>query len=1338
MTASQLFFVGVGIVKEAEAGNFCTFESIDYRYEPKTGVLLSSSPKSPRGGQVTFASQKIESSGSAVGIDVTVTVLYDPNTDENPGQYDSSTSCKINGFVNILDSGKNIVTKQPIKLAIKLDNLKTEQKGASFQLTGTFPISSFATVLTDATATAIKASDKGSSYTLDFYTVEEQQITRPNKVANNQLALKSCNGKTQVCGELASGGGVIVSTDELVVPISQAKLALRITAGTNQDIIPKDRRGKEAQNFFRIYKNMPSFNIGTAVLPEAPKERSLGITKGDPTHSSRFVLDDSSLSPKNLISVFSGAFNTKIPYDKSPNSIGCTNDTLTYVNATVLNNSTQKYLWCNFRPKAQIDNFEPIKMDGSTKLPLNLNFGDYSNFSQLLVNVIEISCDDKGENCDPETEDKNNVFNVAPGMLLDPAAWTDSTWAGFVGNLGIEPSLVDIIKRWWTGLPITFSAVQKVNVIVYSNQKGWENNKDKDTPTWVPEPKDVSGEAQIKNSSVGQTLYEFIIRIISSIITYLMDAIYGIFAFLIVPIIKALLLVRPYQDRFVNVIYPGWLILRNLANIFFIVSLLVVGLRILFQQSAAGAARSFIIRLMLMALLVNFSLVISQGFVGIADTVQSQFFPANSRVLEALGQKLMVDPLKTFRSTTISDTGAFNNKDAELSLSSTLKPLVLLMLSVAAFFAFVAVAAFLAVRLVVLWVLYMVSPIAYVGFVMDETKGYAKKWWNEFFKYLIMTPVLAFFLNIAALSATLFSGNSSSLFPVDQGIAGDVVANALTTITHFITLGFIFAGMKFALSSGTIGSKTIVNYAQKGFNAVMTKPAKWAADATRSAAKTQWGRRFKGGMLDPFAHVEAYKELRDEKTKQAIDKRIASKANKLTPKGMQKDKLRALKYMLRGGSFATDNMSAEKSALEEKASILTQKEKAAMEDRYTTGSATLEENQKLLELLKNGNISKKAAQEKIIKGIDDQTAELEKERDTQVSKLRRDSEAADKKGDTDLADSFKEELEKQKEQYNDRIGHLASAKKAVQDRIDESSGDDILFDEGLKAEIGFAFDSEKFQSDLKDEIAKVNQDKLSLETNELLKKKYGLEFMDVNESKKLLDKAREIDKSISDHIMPADLVVRNARLAREAEAAKNIAHLEGEELRLAFAKAMEDNNMDLAAAIGKKVAQEGEFDELLKMNGYKNNVEDFHKFINKSLASLGPSVRAQVGSEISSLAEKNGDMAIGKAYQVSNGHLTSRNMQEHERKVNSSLAKKAPGDVVKMKPNEMAKQNASGGHSLFQGIIDNFSRMNPDKLRDLKKKMSAETASFITKSDNFQYLSPAAKAAVIEAAGKYR
>lgn len=1316
MTASQLFFVGVGIVKEAEAAeSSCQVINRNFTLQASKSLVKSNSS--------TF--------------DIYTRIDTNGQCDTTPNKFDFA--------IYLYDRNSSIATT--------ITRLDLTGLVGDIRIKGTY----------DPATKAYYAYQPDVSIS-NFYKDRNIEITDIPKYRmysypwNNEL--------NDYVNLYSPAEGLLLNLDkalpEETTPINVDANVQKNTAGSllsNKDTVPFDEiwfrvniSGDEADKFKNFYRIS---NDGYIAVPKKPTG---GRTQGERENEVKKLSDFQiptvvGLSDKSSV-------NTLL--------IGSPGSYLSY-RGIGSNYSTVAYL---LGQTSRVKNFkfvnieETLKKDKEICAPSPISTTQYVCSGSKVQEVIggQINSLDKTKLADlkiplsldglrkagvSSSKDGDiKILNILPTLVLE-SDWKQ--WAAAVAVLSATNGGASPIYTQNYFSPAGFSyaldqnpdgspGVQKIYFQIYKDQATLEANKDAVIPELVPEYKDVvTGNTQSSGSKdLKTTLYDFVIRIISIVITFLMDAIYGIFAFLVVPIIKALLLVRPYQDRFVNVIYPGWLILRNLANIFFIVSLLVVGLRILFQQSAAGAARSFIIRLMLMALLVNFSLVISQGFVGIADTVQSQFFPANSRVLEALGQKLMVDPLKTFRSTTANDTAQFDTTNAQTSLSSTLKPLVLLMLSVAAFFAFIAVAAFLAVRLVVLWVLYMVSPIAYVGFVMDETKGYAKQWWNEFFKYLIMTPVLAFFLNIAALSATLFSGNSSSLFPVDQGIAGDVVANALTTITHFITLGFIFAGMKFALSSGTIGSKTIVNYAQKGFNAVMTKPAKWAADATRSAAKTQWDRRFKGGMLDPFAHVEAYKELRDEKTKQAIDKRIASKANKLTPKGMQKDKLRALKYMLRGGSFATDNMSAEKSALEEKASILTQKEKAAMEDRYTTGSATLEENQKLLELLKNGNISKKAAQEKIIKGIDDQTAELEKERDTQVSKLRRDSEAADKKGDTDLADSFKEELEKQKEQYNDRIGHLASAKKAVQDRIDESSGDDILFDEGLKAEIGFAFDSEKFQSDLKDEIAKVNQDKLSLETNELLKKKYGLEFMDVNERKKLLDKAREIDKSISDHIMPAALGVRNARLAREAEAAKNIAHLEGEELRLAFAKAMEDNNMDLAAAIGKKVAQEGEFDELLKMNGYKNNVEDFHKFINKSLASLGPSVRAQVGSEISSLAEKNGNMAIGKAYQVSNGHLTSRNMQEHERKVNSSLAKKAPGDVVKMKPNEMAKQNASGGHSLFQGIIDNFSRMNPDKLRDLKKKMSAETASFITKSDNFQYLSPAAKAAVIEAAGKYR
>ncbi|HEX3095804.1 MAG TPA: hypothetical protein VHQ20_01655, partial [Patescibacteria group bacterium] len=334
----------------------------------------------------------------------------------------------------------------------------------------------------------------------------------------------------------------------------------------------------------------------------------------------------------------------------------------------------------------------------------------------------------------------------------------------------------------------------------------------------------TTNPTEAKAGTVAQTLYAFVVRVISVLITWLQSIIYRIFAYIIVPILKALLSVRPYQDTFVNIIYPGWLILRNLANIFFIVALLVVGLRILFQQSQSSTARGFIIRLIIMALLVNFSLVIAQGVVGIADTVQAQFLPKDSRVIEALGAKLMVEPLKAFRASVAGDSAAFTAPEAELSLADTLKPIILLMLSVAAFWSFVALAGFLMVRLVVLWILYLTSPIAYVGFVMEETRGYAKRWWREFIRYTTITPVLVFFLNIAALMATVFASTNNSLFSFGDGsTSSDIVIGSLTILTHFIVLGVMFAGMKFAMSSGTYGSKAIVDFAQKGFKNTLTK-----------------------------------------------------------------------------------------------------------------------------------------------------------------------------------------------------------------------------------------------------------------------------------------------------------------------------------------------------------------------------------------------------------------------------------------------------------------------------------------------------------------------------------
>jgi hypothetical protein len=399
----------------------------------------------------------------------------------------------------------------------------------------------------------------------------------------------------------------------------------------------------------------------------------------------------------------------------------------------------------------------------------------------------------------------------------------------------------------------------------------------------------TTGSSELDSKSPTQTLYDFILRIISTIIIFLTGLIYKVFAFFVVPVINALLGVRPYQDAFVNIIYPGWLILRNLANIFFIVALLVVGLKILFQQSAATAARGFIMRLIIMALLVNFSLVIGQGIVGIADTVQSQFLPKNSRVIEALGTKLMVEPIQSFRNAV--GTNAEGNIEANATVGDIAKPIVLLVLAVAAFFSFLAIAAFLAMRIIALLVLYMISPVAYVGFVMDETKGYANRWWNEFLKYAFITPILVFFLNIAALVATVTSSNTGNVIKIGDGLADDLVAGGLTIISHFIVLGIIYAGMRVAMGSGVAGAKTIVDYAQKGFKNTFKKSAQWAGvgkDYLVDKAATKAGEKgYKGfekaitAVSKPVDFGKALKKAKLDDPKEAREKREAKRLGDL-------------------------------------------------------------------------------------------------------------------------------------------------------------------------------------------------------------------------------------------------------------------------------------------------------------------------------------------------------------------------------------------------------------------------------------------------------------------------
>jgi hypothetical protein len=311
------------------------------------------------------------------------------------------------------------------------------------------------------------------------------------------------------------------------------------------------------------------------------------------------------------------------------------------------------------------------------------------------INLDKSHRDSYGIN-EASDEGKVNTLYVIPFMGY--AAYTNPV-------LSNDASFVNLAK--------------KITVKVYADtEKGKAAYlADKDKP---PDTTDNTG-SQGSLTGSGSTLADILNRILTYYILAHVRIIYWAFSNVVAPLIESLLQVHPYQDVFVEAIYLGWQLIRNLCNIFFIVILLVIGLGTLFRLESYNY-KHLLVKVVIAALLVNFSLVFGQAVLGVADTVQQQFLPDSTNVIRALGSKLMVEPINKLTDSSNFSTG--NATTAGASFANLTKPIFALALALGAFFTFLALAAFLVIRIVALWILLLVSPLAYVANVLPQTASY--------------------------------------------------------------------------------------------------------------------------------------------------------------------------------------------------------------------------------------------------------------------------------------------------------------------------------------------------------------------------------------------------------------------------------------------------------------------------------------------------------------------------------------------------------------------------------------------------------------------------------------
>ena len=483
---------------------------------------------------------------------------------------------------------------------------------------------------------------------------------------------------------------------------------------------------------------------------------------------------------------------------------------------------------------------------------------------------------------------------TAAGNVIEAAAVKEGVGkaAAKTASVIAKKALVAVGTKWipiagwvWTGVDVAFyldtfsknsltlynTNAHNIYIQLYDLEAAAIEDKD------LPPPAEIRGQLEQEQKSKigspskpagdGSGLIGFVNTIIGVLISFLSEIIYVVFFTLIAPLIQAVLSIHTYTDAFAAVIYPGWELVRNVSNIFFIVALIAIGLATLFRLQSYQF-RHLLVQLIIAALLVNFSLVIGQAVLGIADTVQNQFLPSGGEGIRNISRHLMVENTRSIYDnfTAFSSRGYF---------ADSIQPLFFLALAAGSFMVFLAIAAFLVIRIVMLWILLMVSPIAYVAGILPATEHYRKEWWTTFLKYAFFTPIMAFFLNVAAYIATTYSQT-----PVLQKVLSDpqiigtdssVASFVFKVSSNIVLLVFLIVALKVSESFGIYGASAISNIAKKGIfapfqgGAFVGKAAgNWAKKQydkkTLDMARGNWFYRQAFKALHPVAFVKAIRE----------------------------------------------------------------------------------------------------------------------------------------------------------------------------------------------------------------------------------------------------------------------------------------------------------------------------------------------------------------------------------------------------------------------------------------------------------------------------------------------
>ena len=331
-------------------------------------------------------------------------------------------------------------------------------------------------------------------------------------------------------------------------------------------------------------------------------------------------------------------------------------------------------------------------------------------------------------------------------------------------------------------------------------------------------------------------------------------------------------------------VQTGFSVSLAIANLGFVLGIIIIAIATIIRNQTYGI-KQLLWKLVFMAILVNFGLVIMAPIVGFADSMSNYFINATSpssatggyesyvtTMAQAFAPQTMT-PADSVPSASCSSAAAGTGTAALCNLQNgmgvqagspnSLTQEILAMVFGIAFlaltaFTFFCLAILLIIRYLMLGGLLIVLPLAWLTYVFPKFDNSFSKWWNTFVKWTFFPPLALFFIYLAFTTAANTGGlatqnaylKQAAGLPLNatQGPEGALVYQTnlggpiQQAADEVLLVGLTVMGLIFASSLAGKAGSTAVNIGAAGSKAVGGYVGKQIKKGTRAGFNAVHGR----------------------------------------------------------------------------------------------------------------------------------------------------------------------------------------------------------------------------------------------------------------------------------------------------------------------------------------------------------------------------------------------------------------------------------------------------------------------------------------------------------------